>query len=278
MSLGVGHNQASRLRRNEPLIRIANVALKWNENDAARVLDWLKAIHPDGRPDIVTIQKTGHKKHFPEKDLREIDYESCCAGGRRPYLGVAVLSHRDLPQPEVVDFGLPDATQGKSRFLTVRIGRLQVASVYAPYRPNGLTRKPDIIAERVAWLNQLRHHVAKEGYSRQDALLCGDFNVKFEADGRREGMYGPEDEDALQEILNLGFVDLYRDTHPDPKEKPGHTRGYDQSGIRPSRLHLMLASHSLAQHRRDIWLDLDASPRPRRDAPPLVVDLDGLEV
>ena len=40
-----------------------------------------------------------------------------------------------------------------------------------------------------------------------------------------------------------------------------------------SRLYLVLASKSLAQYCRDVCLDLDS--RPRKDARPLVVDLDG---
>lgn len=261
-------------------MRIANVALTTNENDAPKVFDWLKKTHPDRRPDIVTIQKTGHKKHFPDRELREIGYESCCPGGPRPYLGVAVLS-KDLPQPEVVDCGLPDAAEGESRFLTVSIGRLWVSSVYVPFRPEGRRRKPEVICRRVRWLNRLREHVRNKGYDRRDTVLCGDFNVRFLADGPRKGLYGQDDEDALQEILDLGFVDLYRDRHPDPETKPGHTHGYreDQDPRNgTSRLHLMLASHSVARHRPDVCLDLGASPKPAKDGPPLVVEFDDLKV
>ena len=173
------------------MIRIANVALKWNENDAARVFDWLQATWPERRPHIVTVQKTGPERLFPKKALHEIGYESTCPGGPRPYLGVAVLSHRDLPQPEVVDCGLPDATEGESRFLTVSIGSLWVSSVYVPFRPEGRRRKPEVIYRRVRWLNRLREHIHDKGYNRRDTLLCGDFNVNFLADGPRGGPVRP---------------------------------------------------------------------------------------
>lgn len=250
-------------------MKIANVALNTFENDAPNVFHWLKATHPDRRPDIVTIQKTGPEASFPKRGLSEIGYESCCACGPRRHLGVAVLSHRDLPPPDVVDRGWPDAAKGEARFLTVSIGGLRVSSVYVPYP----------VSRRVRWLDRLREHVHDKGYSLQDSLLCGDFNVKFLADGPRGPDYGQGDEDALQAILDLGFVDVYRDTHPDPKAKPGHTHGYqDDPRNGTSRLHLMLASHSVARHRRDVWLDVDASPKPAKDGPPLVVDLDGLKV
>ena len=252
-------------------MRIANVALT-NGNDAARVFDWLQTTHPDRRPDIVTIQKTGPKATFPERALSEIGYETCCPGGPEHYLGVAVLSHRDLPPPETVDCGLPNATQGESRFLTVSIGSLWVSSVYVPFE--GWGAKQEVIRRRVRWLNRLREHIDDNGYNRRDTVLCGDFNVKFKADGRRKGLYGQDDEDALREILDLGFVDLYRDTHPDPEKEPGRTHGYQDDPQGTSRLHLMLASHSVERHRREMWLDLGAS----QDGRALVVDLDGLKV
>ena len=245
-----------------------------NGNDAARVFDWLQTTHPDRRPDIVTIQKTGPEASFPKRALSEIGYETCCPGGPKHYLGVAVLSHRDLPPPETVDCGLPNATEGESRFLTVRIGRLRLSSVYVPFGPDG----PEVIRRRVRWLNRLREHVHDKGYTRRDTVLCGDFNVKFLAEGPRGRSYGQDDEDALRAILNLGFVDLYRDTHPDPKERPGRTHGYRRKSDGTSRLHLMLASRSVARCRRNVWLDCDASPWPTKDGPPLVVDLDGLKV
>ena len=40
-----------------------------------------------------------------------------------------------------------------------------------------------------------------------------------------------------------------------------------------SRLHLALASQSLARRRLDVWLDIDS--RPSDDAPPLVVEVGG---
>lgn len=259
------------------MTRIANVALDGSKGYESRVLEWLR----DRRPEIVTFQKIGTEESFPSGPLRDIGYGGKCLGKRsRSDLGVAVVVHRSLPRPEVVGGSL-NPEQVESRFLTMRIGRLRVSSVYAPCNPNNLKHKRDVIAHRVAWLNGLKDHVANEGYHRQDTVLCGDFNVKFKADGPRTGPYGQDDEDALQAILDLGFVDLYRDRHPDPETKPGHTHGYREhqdprNGT--SRLHLMLASHSVARHRRDVWLDVDASPKPTKDGPPLVVDLDGLKV
>ena len=243
-------------------MKIANVALHSMKKDGARVLDWLR----DRRPDIVTLQKVGSGEHFPTKDLREIGYESRFLGSRsRSDLGIAILSLRSLPHPDVCVRQLPGAKQEESRFLTVNIGGLWVSAIYAPYGPT------------VEWLNRLRDHVHSEGYERRNSVLCGDFNVKFRADGPRGTGYSQAEEDALEELMSLGFVDLYRAAHPDPKYAPGRTRGYSENfPAGTSRLHLILASGSLARCLQDARLDVCS--RPRRDAPPLVVDLDGVRM
>ena len=253
-------------------MRIANVALSGTMRNS-KVLDWLQS----GRPDIVTLQKTGRKEDFPSNALREIGYESRCLDWRsRSDPGIALLSHCDLPQPEVCVCELPGAKQQESRFMTVNIGGLWVSSVYAPYS-EGFPPKA-AIKRRVAWLDRLRDHVFDVGYHDRDSVLCGDFNVKVRADGPPTGGYYSEaEQDALEELMRLGFTDIYRVAHPNPKEEPGFTFGYStQYPEGTSRLHLVLATDSVAQRLRDVWLDVDS--RPRKDAPPLVVDVNGVKM
>ena len=259
-------------------MKIANVAVGSMKTNGSRVLDWLQ----DRRPDVATLQKIGSTKDFPTKPLRDIGYESeflsriSCSD-----LGVAILIHRNLPQPEVRVCELPGAKERESRFLTVDIGGLWVSSVYAPFNPKGENPK-QAIERRVAWLNRLRDHVYDRGYANRDSLLCGDFNVKVRADGplkKKDRWYSEDEQDALEELLRLGFVDLYREAHPHPNEKPGCTHSYSEKCPKgSSRLHLVLASESLKQLLRSACVDVESRPWPRKDAPPLVVDLDGVRV
>ena len=245
-------------------MKIANVALRGMNVYGTKIRDWLQESDPE-RPDIVTIQKIGLNEEFPEKALHKADYKSSFLGNRFVHYptGVAILSHRDLGRPEVLFRGLPGDRGKESDFLTVDIGGIWVSSVYVPYDPIG----------RTAWLNRLRDHVSNEGYHLQDSVLCGDFNVKFKADGSRGSGYSQAHEDALKEVMSLGFCDLYRAAHPDPGKYPGHTSGLSKTcPNRGSRLHLVLASKSLAKRLRCAWLDVDS--RPMDDAPPLVVELD----
>ncbi len=132
----------------------------------------------------------------------------------------------------------------------------------------------------MAWLNRLRQHVYDKSYAHQSSLLCGDFNVKVKADGAPKGdRYSEQEQNVLEELMSLGFCDLYRHAHPNPEEKPGCTRGYSEKYPKgQSRLHLVLASESLKRRLRSACLDVDSCPRPRKDAPPLVVDFDDVSL
>ena len=230
--------------------------------------DWLL----NRRPDIAALQKIGAAKDFPTDALRDIGYESAFLGRVSPSdLGVAILSGCHLPRPEPFADRLPGSEEDEARFLTVDIGGLRISSVYAPY---GSNHKPDeAIARRVAWLNRLRDHVGSADYASRDCLLCGDFNVTVSADGPpRQPWYSVREQDTLDRLLGLGFVDLYRAAHPDPKQARGFTFGFQWSPEGTSRLHLALGSDPLARRLSKAWVDTQA--RPREEAAPLMVEFD----
>ena len=241
------------------------------------------------RPDIVTLQKIGPKKNLPTTALRKIGYESeCLVDIPCSWLGVAILSRCSLPTPEVLVRDLPGVDQPESRFLTVKIGELWVSSVYAPYGPlryrpeDSKPKHAQAVEQRVAWLHRLRDHIHYRGYADRDSLLCGDFNVKVRADGPfrwHDPYYSEEDRDAFEELLSVGFADLYRQEYPNWKDKPGFTHRYtDQFPDGTSRLHLVLASKSLTERLQSICVDLESRPWPRKDSPPVVAELQSTNV
>lgn len=243
-------------------MKIANVAAgEFNcKPDWSRICDWLKK----HRPDIVTLQKTWRKEDFPTTELRNVGYTSKLLGKRnRSDLGVAILSRNSLPPPVMVPVPNQDA---ESRFLTVRIGKLWVSSVYAPFGPT--------IEHRVSWLKRLRDHARGRDYSSQDSLLCGDFNVMADGPPWKKG-YSESEWRVLDDLLSLGFCDLYRKAHP---ETPGWTRGYSEEDCTrgSNRLHLILASKTLTPRLQSACVEVESKPWPRKDAPPLVVNLDDI--
>ena len=252
-------------------MRIANVAAGNGRPDWSKVHAWVEG----QRPDVVTLQKIGSKDAFPTAKFHRLGYTCKLLGRRdRSDLGVAILSRSNLPAPVIVAAPKQDV---ESRFLSVRIGQLWVSSVYAPLNPKGESHTK-AIARRVDWLHGLRAHVEDQGHAQRDSLLCGDFNVM--ADGPPwKGGYSRREWRVLQELLSLGFCDLYRRAHPCVTENRGWTRGYKADNTKGSnRLHLILASKSLASRLQSAHVAIESKPWPRKDAPPLVVDLDGVEM
>ena len=246
-------------------MKIGNVVLGNSrvKPDWCKLRDWLKKRCPD----IVTLQKIGPSGPSVEERLREIGYEGCFIHHARYDRGVGVLANRDFlslrdsPAPRVRDCELPGTEKSESRFLSVSIGAVSISSIYAPYCKR--------IGPTVDWIDHLRNHVNERVYARQDYLLCGDFSVRAIDDTSKGKL-----KRALAELKHLGFVDLYRTAHRNQNEMPGYTRGCGQG--KPSRLHLILASETLACRLQSACMESEPSLWPRKDAPPLVVDLDGI--
>ena len=261
-------------------MKIANVNAGNRKLDWTRLRDWLKGQRQ--RPDIVTLQKIGPSEPPHEEELRNVGYKGWYLDHKKNYLGVAILAHRDflsrhgLSPPKVIDCELPGDDEyeprfpNEARFLTVCIGNLWISSVYAPFCGKGLDKRM-AIERRVAWLNRLRDHVRGKDHERW--MLCGDFNVKADGPPWKKG-YSECEWRALDELLELGFSDLYRKAHPDPEAKPGRTRGYDTHPEGTSRLHLILASESLARRLQSACVEVESKPWPLKGAPALIVELD----
>ena len=244
-------------------MKIANVALSSMNTNGPDVMCWLRRT----RPDLVTLQKIGLATNFPTRALGRIGSESRFLG-RQSWsdLGVGVLCNSNRPDPTIRIRRLPGAKQMESRFLTVKVGNLWVASLYAPCPPP--------VSRTVDWLLRLRDDVQADGYVDRESLLCGDFNVR--ADGPPMDGRGRK---ALNTLLYLGFTDVYRKEHPDAIKRPGCTRGYSpQFPKGTSRLHLILGSKSVTRRFRPTCVNVKSRPWPRKDAPPLVVELEDKDV
>ena len=257
--------------------KIANLSVNGKKH-WPMVCAWLRATSPD----IVALQKVGPEEFFPTWDLRDIGYEIEDLPWRsKSDPGVATLTHDELQKQEVCVRQLPGAEPGESRLLTVRVDDLTVSSVYAPYGPSSCDGKDPrlphkrAIGRRVAWLNRLRDHVDEEGYGSRDALLCGDFNGKVRADGplqKWNRYYSSKEQDALEKLLDLGFVDTYRHQHGDRHKNLGRTYGYHRNPCGTSRLHLNLASERMTKRLQDACVDPDAMPG--KPSVPLLVMFD----
>ena len=175
----------------------------------SRVRDWLGK----RRPDVLTLQKIGLDEEFYEEEFLKVGYRSTYVGGQIRSQFACRRYHTEPPRSAAAESVRPRAEGREARIIRIPDrGHRRPVGLFGlfPYCEKG----------RVAWLNRLRDHVRDEAYHRRDSVLCGDFNVKFKADGPRGSGYTHKHEDALKELMSLGFSDLYRATYPDPTKHP----------------------------------------------------------
>ena len=245
------------------------------------LLHWLNR----RKPDVVALQKTfASTGQFPTEGLRRAGYHSVLHIKDEEFRngwGVAVLSRRSLPTPEVLQVGLPRQGPGAARFLTVGVGGLEFSSVYSLY---GNPRKYGVkgaLERKLAWMKQLREHFRSGPEAVRRRVLAGDFNVVSRGKARPGVLNHTEQErEALDALLRSGLFDLCRHHHLGGKA--GYNYGFNRRRPATSRLHRILGTKPVAEQVRDAWVDLDyrrANQGLRGGSwgasAPVIVDLDG---
>lgn len=210
------------------------------------------------KPDLVALQKTfAATDKFPADALRQAGYESVFYSCDREFQngwGVAVLSRRNGPKPEVLQVGLPCQWDRGARFLTVRTGDLEFSSVYALYGNPKKHGFEGALKLKIKWLKLLREHLDKRSTRSEHCILAGDFNVVSDGKTLAGALnYTKEAREELNDILGLGFCDLYRRRHPC---RNGYNYGFNIHKPVSSRLHRILGSCDVAKRLREACVDL----------------------
>jgi exodeoxyribonuclease-3 len=117
----------------------------------------------------------------------------------------------------------------EGRVLVVEFATYFVASVYVPNAKRDLSR----LADRQDWDACLLAYL--KGLEQHKPVVCGgDFNVAHTAidlarpkENIRTHGFTPEERGGFQRLLDAGFVDTFRHTHPD---QPGQYTWWRQFG------------------------------------------------
>ncbi len=188
----------------------------WNINGLGARFDflvhWLKA----RQPDVVGLQELKSvADQVPRKELEGLGYHVAVCG-QKAWNGVAVLSRGPIRE---VQSGLPGQEEMGARFLRVETSGLDFTTVYCP---NGKNTDHLDYARKLAWFDSLHEHFSGTLRADAPAVLCGDFNVAptgldTHDEKRLAGRihHTEHERSRLRALFDLGFVDLYREMHPD---------------------------------------------------------------
>ena len=190
----------------------------WNVNSLkarlARVEAWIAAVEPD----VLCLQETKMADEaFPHGVFAALGYESAHHGEGR-WNGVAVISRVGLDD---VRPGFADGREDPdpdARILWATCGGVRVASCYVP---NGREVGHDHWHYKLDWLGRLRDDLdANTDLAADPVVVVGDFNVAPDdrdvwdpAAFTGATHVTPEERAAVQRLVDLGLVDVFRQRH-----------------------------------------------------------------
>ena len=189
--------------------------ISWNVNSVrARIENILEYIK-ESNPDILFLQEIKTQNEtFPSDAFDKNGYNSYVFG-QKSYNGVAFLSKSKI-QNIKTDFIIDRLKQ--SRIITGEImlnkKKTKLINIYVP---NGNPVDTEKYEYKKSWLNSFLKKIKKEKEINSNIIISGDFNIIPEEidvyDSKRyenDALFRLEIRKKYRELINLGFIDLYR--------------------------------------------------------------------
>jgi exodeoxyribonuclease-3 len=199
-------------------MRIATFNVNGIGSRIGALLQWLD----ETKPDVACLQelKAPHEK-FPEMAIRAAGYHPIWLG-QKSWNGVAILVRESegSGEPQELQRGLPgDESDEQSRYLEAAVNGIVVACLYLP---NGNPAPGPKFDYKLRWMERFHTRAQELMDSGAPVILCGDYNViPTPLDVYKperwvdDALFRPETRAAYQKLLDQGWLDALRATHPD---------------------------------------------------------------
>ena len=169
-------------------------------------------------PDVIGFQETKAQNDQVREALFGIDgYEIFSnSAEKKGYSGTAILSKK---KPISFQNGIGiDEFDNEGRVLTCEFEEFYFVTVYVPNSGGQLLR----LDYRISWDKAFLQFLKNLERSKP-VIVCGDFNVAHQpidlknpkANYNKSAGYMQQEIDGLDNYLNSGFIDTYREFHPD---------------------------------------------------------------
>ena len=235
--------------------------VSWNVNSVRariqNILDYIK----QSAPDILMLQEIKTEdKNFPVNDFKNIGYESYIFG-QKSYNGVAFLSKVKINN---INRNFIKDKRKQSRIIEGDIrNKKDLIKIINIYVPNGNPIETEKYDYKKNWLDSFIKEVNKTLKKNKNIIISGDFNVipeeidchdykKYENDA----LFKLEIRKKFRELINLGFVDVYRYIYRNKQEYTfwDYTSGSWQknNGL---RIDHFLVSNNILKNVKDIFIN-----------------------
>ena len=195
----------------------------WNVNSVrARITNIINYIKLSS-PDILMIQEIKTEdKNFPLNEFKNLGYESHIFG-QKSYNGVAFLTKLNINN---INLKFLKDQNNQSRIISGDIKtRSTIIKLINVYVPNGNPINTDKYDYKKNWYDSFINKIKETLNENINIIIGGDFNVipeeidvydhtKYENDA----LFKLEIRKKFRELINLGFLDIYRQFHKSKKE------------------------------------------------------------
>ncbi|MFK7972394.1 MAG: exodeoxyribonuclease III [Bacteroidia bacterium] len=228
------------------------------------------------QPDIICLQEIKAQKDQLHEDwLAPHGYHTYWhPAEKKGYSGTAILT-KQKPNEVSYESGMP-VYDGEGRILRADYDDYSVISLYVPSGSSGEHRqaiKDDFMKDFIPYLNELRK-------THPNLIISGDYNVAHtEVDihnpksNKKTSGFLPHEREWMTELLESGFVDTFREKHPDALDKYSwwSYRANARANNKGWRIDYNLVTEPLKDkiHDAGIWADVKHS-----DHCPILVEMD----
>lgn len=211
------------------------------------LLNWMES----RKADVYCFQET--KAEASQVDLSSFEllgYKSFWfSAQKKGYSGVAIFTKL---QPDQITYGFGQADiDNEGRWIAADFGDTCIASVYIPSGSSGEERQ----AYKMKWLDFFYEFSSKLQLQKKKLIICGDYNICHKPidihdpiGNKNSSGFLPEERAWMDKYIDSGFVDTFREFHPEPHQYSWWTfRAGARARNKGWRIDYCMASQSLKE-------------------------------
>ena len=195
----------------------------WNVNSVRARIENILTYLKLSNTDVLLMQEIKtEEKNFPYKEFKNFGYNSYVLG-QKSYNGVAFLSKKKIENIEL------NFINDKNKQARVLVGDLKIntkkIALINIYVPNGNPIETDKYTYKKDWLDLLIRQIKKTIIDYNNIIIGGDFNIIPDQidvydykNYENDALFKLEIRKKLKELINLGFIDIYRYFNKDKRE------------------------------------------------------------
>ncbi|WP_295126552.1 exodeoxyribonuclease III [uncultured Chitinophaga sp.] len=171
--------------------------------------------------DIICLQEVkAHRENVDFKQFEALGFRDYWfPAQKKGYSGVAVFTRI---KPDNVQYGSGFAqSDAEGRVIRLDFGDVTLVNAYFPSGTTGEERQ----TYKYQWLDEFYNYLAELRKTRPNLVVCGDYNIAHKAidihnpvSNKDSSGFLPEERAWMDKFLANGFVDTYRQYHPEPHQ------------------------------------------------------------